>query len=138
MKEIIKNKAKELGVDLVSVLNLRDYKSPRSPIPLRYLASAKSIVVLAFKPLAGAYSYQENTWSKMPSYLYSMESAGIRRPTIWEGLSKRNWVPNRFLSRPTDPSKSMRRPSVLPSAASHSVMPLFRADWRFGGKTHLP
>jgi epoxyqueuosine reductase QueG len=73
----LKNKAKELGVDLVSVLNLRDYKSPRSPIPLRYLASAKkSIIVLAFKPLAGAYSYQENTWSKMPSYLYSMESAG--------------------------------------------------------------
>jgi hypothetical protein len=49
----LKNKAKELGVDLVSVWNLRDYKSPRSPIPLRHFASAKSIVVLAFKPLAG-------------------------------------------------------------------------------------
>ena len=37
MKEMIKNKAKELGADLVSFLNLRDYKSPRSPNPLRYL-----------------------------------------------------------------------------------------------------
>jgi len=76
VKETIKNKAKELGVDLVSVLNLKEYISPRSPDPHRYLSSAKSIVVLAFKPLAGAYHYQENTWSKMPSYLYGMEVAG--------------------------------------------------------------
>ena len=76
MKEAIKNKAKELGADLVSVLNLREYDSPRSPNPHRYLPSAKSIVLLAFAPLAGAYRYQENTWSKMPSFLYSVESAG--------------------------------------------------------------
>ena len=76
MKETIKNKAKELGADLVSVLNLKDYISPRSPDPHRYLSSARSFVVLAFKPLAGAYHYQENTWSKMPSYLYGMEAAG--------------------------------------------------------------
>lgn len=76
MKETIKKRAMELGADLVSVLNLNDYKSPRSPNPLRYLPSAKSIVVLAFTPLAGAYRYQENTWSKMPSFLYSVESAG--------------------------------------------------------------
>ncbi len=76
MKETIKKKAKELGADLVSVLNLKDYKSPRSPDPLRYLPSAKSIVVMAFAPLAGAYRYGENTWSKMPSFLYSVESAG--------------------------------------------------------------
>ena len=76
MKEIIRNKAKELGADLVGFLNLKDYKSPRSPNPLRYLPSAKSIVVLAFKPLSGAYRYGENTWSKMPSFLYSVESAG--------------------------------------------------------------
>ncbi|MBM4339278.1 MAG: epoxyqueuosine reductase [Deltaproteobacteria bacterium] len=76
MEETIKNKAKELGADLVSVLNLKDYKSQRSPNPLRYLPSAKSIVLLAFAPLAGAYRYQENTWSKMPSFLYSVESAG--------------------------------------------------------------
>ncbi len=76
MKETIKKKAKELGADLVGVLNLNDYKSPRSPDPLRYLPSAKSIVVLAFAPLAGAYRYRENTWSKMPSFLYSVESAG--------------------------------------------------------------
>ena len=31
MKEIIRNKAKELGADLVGFLNLKDYKSPRSP-----------------------------------------------------------------------------------------------------------
>ncbi len=75
MKEVIRNKAKELGVDLVGFLNLKDYRSPRSPNPLRYLTTAKSIVVLTFKPLAGAYHYGENTWSKMPSYLYAMESA---------------------------------------------------------------
>jgi epoxyqueuosine reductase QueG len=76
MKEFIQNKAKEMGADLVGFLNLKNYKSPRSPNPLRYLPSAKSIVVLAFKPLSGAYRYGENTWSKMPSFLYSVESAG--------------------------------------------------------------
>lgn len=76
MKETIKTKARELGADLVSILNLKDYKSPRSPDPLRYLPSAKSIVVLAFAPLAGAYQYRDNTWSKMPSFLYGVESAG--------------------------------------------------------------
>ncbi len=76
MEQKIKKKAMELGVDLVGLLNLRDYDSPRSPDPRRYLESAKSIVVLAFRPLSGAFRYQENTWSKMPSYLYSMESAG--------------------------------------------------------------
>lgn len=76
MKERIRKKGKELGADLVGFLSLADYDSPRSPDPHRYLPSAKSIVVLAFKPLAGAYHYQENTWSKMPSYLYSVEAAG--------------------------------------------------------------
>ncbi|NIO03743.1 MAG: hypothetical protein GTO13_04220, partial [Proteobacteria bacterium] len=76
MEQKIKKKAMELGVDLVGLLNLRDYDSPRSPDPRRYLESAKSIVLLAFRPLAGAFRYQENTWSKMPSYLYSIESAG--------------------------------------------------------------
>ena len=61
MKEIIRSKAKELGVDLVGFLNLKDYKSPRSPNPHLYLPSAKSIVVLAFSPLARAYRYEENT-----------------------------------------------------------------------------
>ena len=76
MKERIREKGKELGADLVGFLNLKDYNSPRSPDPRRYLPSAKSIVVFAFRPLAGAYRYQENTWSKMPSYLYSVEVAG--------------------------------------------------------------
>jgi len=76
VKQTIKQKAKEMGADLVGFLNLKDYNSPRSPDPCRYLKSAKSIVVLAFCPLSGAYHYQENTWSKMPSYLYSMEAAG--------------------------------------------------------------
>jgi epoxyqueuosine reductase len=76
MKEIIRNKGKELGADLIGFLNLEDYNSPRSPDPHRYLPSAKSIIVLGFKPLAGAYNYEENTWSKMHSYLYSVEGAG--------------------------------------------------------------
>ena len=76
MKQVIKQRAKELGADLVGFLNIKDYDSPRSPDPHRYLDSAKSIVVLAFRPLAGAYRYQKNTWSKMPSYLYAMEAAG--------------------------------------------------------------
>jgi hypothetical protein len=69
MKERIREKAKSLGADLVGFLNLRDYNSPRSPDPRRYLPTAKSIIVLAFKPLAGAYHYGDNTWSKMPSFL---------------------------------------------------------------------
>lgn len=75
MKKTIQDKAKELGADLVGFLNLKDYRSPRSPDPRRYLTTARSIVILAFQPLAGAYRYSENTWSKMPSYLYAMESA---------------------------------------------------------------
>jgi len=54
----IRGKDKELGADLVGILNLKDYDSPRSPDPHRYLATAKSIIVLAFKPLARAYYYQ--------------------------------------------------------------------------------
>ena len=76
MREVIRNKGKELGADLIGLLNLEDYNSPRSPDPHRYLPSAKSIIVLGFKPLAGAYNYEENTWSKMHSYLYSVEGAG--------------------------------------------------------------
>jgi len=76
MKERIKEKARELGADLIGFLNLKDYNSPRSPNPRCYLPSAQSVVVLAFRPLAGAYRYQENTWSKMPSFLYSVEAAG--------------------------------------------------------------
>src|SRR4030043_1546887 len=102
MKERIREKGKELGVDLVGFLNLEDYNSPRSPDPHRYLSTAKSIIVLTFKPLAGAYHYQENTWSKMPSYLYSVEGAG-------------NTAANLFSSRPTDHLKLMRKPFVLPS-----------------------
>ncbi|MEW5946007.1 MAG: hypothetical protein AB1742_07395 [bacterium] len=74
-KKAIKKKAKSLGADLVSFLNLSDYHSPASPDPQRYLKGAKSVVLLAFRPLAGAYEYGENTWSKMPSYLYCVESA---------------------------------------------------------------
>ena len=76
VKERIRKKGTDLGADLVGFLNLKDYNSPRSPNPHRYLPSAQSIVVLAFRPLAGAYRYQENTWSKMPSFLYSVETAG--------------------------------------------------------------
>ncbi len=75
MKEEFIKYAKKWGVDLVGFLNLADYNSPRSPDPKRYLKNAKSIIVLAFRPVAGAYSYEENTWSKMPSYLYTVESA---------------------------------------------------------------
>jgi epoxyqueuosine reductase QueG len=76
MKEKIKQKALDLGADLVGILNLKEYQSQRSPDPRQYLKSAGSIVILAFKPLSGAYRYEKNTWSKMPSYLYAMESAG--------------------------------------------------------------
>jgi hypothetical protein len=31
MKEVIGNKGKELGADIISFLNLKDYNSPRSP-----------------------------------------------------------------------------------------------------------
>lgn len=75
MKQKFIEVSKKWGVDKVGFLNLKDYQSPRSHNPERYLKGAKSIVVLCFKPLSGAYNYTENTWSKMPSYLYTMEAA---------------------------------------------------------------
>jgi epoxyqueuosine reductase QueG len=75
MKKEFKNLSKKWGVDLVGFLNLLDYKSPKSPEPEKYLKGAKSIIILCFRPSSGAYSYNENTWSKMPSYLYTVEAA---------------------------------------------------------------
>lgn len=75
MKTEFVKRARKLGVARVGFLNLSDYKSPRSPDPERYLRGAKSVIVLCFKPLAGAYAYTENTWSKMPSFLYVMETS---------------------------------------------------------------
>ncbi len=73
-KEKIREKAKNLGTDLVGFLNLSDYHSPNSPDPRDYLPNAKSIVVLALRNLSGAF--ETNTWSRMPSYLYCPEVFG--------------------------------------------------------------
>lgn len=85
MKQKFIEVSKKWGVDKVGFLNLRDYKSPRSRNPERYLKGAKSIIVLCFKPLAGAYNYTENTWSKMPSYLYTCDLfLKLQKSQIWK------------------------------------------------------
>lgn len=47
MKQAIRRKAVESGVDLVGFLNLKDYKSPRSPDPHRYLPTATTAPAIA-------------------------------------------------------------------------------------------
>ena len=51
----IKDKALELGVDSVHFLNLKDYKSPRSPDPQNYLPEARSLVVFILREIRGGY-----------------------------------------------------------------------------------
>ncbi len=54
----VKQKARDLGVDGVAFLNLRDYSSPRSPDPRNYLSSARSLVVYLLRELPGGYMNQ--------------------------------------------------------------------------------
>ena len=136
MKEIIRNKAKELGADLVGFLNLKDYKSPRSPNPLRYLPSAKSIVVLAFKPLAGAYRYGENTWSKMPSFLYAVESAGNTAAYHLGKFMEREYGGECFLvqaHRPFEINEETFRSPIGSVSLRHAAVQSGLAVW---GKKH--
>jgi hypothetical protein len=72
IKEDLRFKAKDLGADLVGFLNLKDYNSPRSPDPRFYLPTAKSIIVLGFRQVSGAFDNE--TWARMPSYLYFPET----------------------------------------------------------------
>ena len=54
VKEKIREKAKNLGADLVGFANIRDYHSPRSPDPRSILPGVKSIIVLGFRDCDGA------------------------------------------------------------------------------------
>ncbi len=54
----IKKKAISLGVDEVAFLNLKEYKSPRSPDPRDYLPTAQSLVVYTLRELKGGYMNQ--------------------------------------------------------------------------------
>jgi epoxyqueuosine reductase len=57
-KEKIRNRALELGADQVSFLALKDYVSPASPDPRRYLANLGSFVLIAYRELRGSYMNQ--------------------------------------------------------------------------------
>jgi len=132
MKEKIRKKAKELGAELVGFLNLREYDSPRSPDPLRYLPSAKSIVVLAFCPLAGAYRYQENTWSKMPSYLYSVEAAGNTAAYHLARFMEREYRAESFLvqaHRPFEINEETNRSPIGSVSLRHASVQSGLAVW---------
>ena len=132
MKEMILDKAKDLGADLVSFLNLKDYKSPRSPNPLRYLPSAKSIVVLAFSPLAGAYRYGENTWSKMPSFLYAVESAGNTAAYHLGKFMEREFKAESFLvqaHRPFEINEETFRSPIGSVSLRHAAVQSGMAVW---------
>ena len=132
MKEVIRSKAKELGADLVGFLNLKDYESPRSPNPLRYLTTAKSIVVLAFKPLAGAYRYGENTWSKMPSFLYAVESAGNTSAYHLAKFMERDYGAESFLiqaHRPFEIDEETFRSPIGSVSLRHAAVQSGLAVW---------
>ncbi len=73
LREKIRKKAKALGVDLVGFLNVNDYSSPRSPDPKHFLRSARSIITLAFRAIAGEHT-SPKPWSWMPSFFYCPET----------------------------------------------------------------
>ncbi len=132
MKERIKEKARELGADLIGFVNLKDYNSPRSPDPRRYLKSANSIVVLAFRPLSGAYRYQENTWSKMPSFLYSVEAAGNTAAYHLARFMEREWGAESFLvqaHRPFEIDEETYRSPIGSVSLRHAAVQSGLAVW---------
>ena len=57
-KEEIRKIAMELGADQVQFLALKDYVSPLSPNPRRYLPKVQSFVVIALRCLRGSYMNQ--------------------------------------------------------------------------------
>jgi len=73
-KEEIRHKALELGTDQVQFLALKDYISPASPDPRRYLPAVQSFVVLAFRELRGSYMSQN----------IMRNEAGSAIDTVWE------------------------------------------------------
>ncbi len=78
-KEKITQMALGLGADQVSFLALKDYVSPASPDPRRYLPRLQSFVIMLFRELRGAYMDQ--------SY---MRMQGLKLPdTAWENTSYR-------------------------------------------------
>ena len=78
-KDRIRRAAVELGADQVSFLALKDYVSPASPDPRRYLPGLSSFIIFAFRELRGAYMNQS---------IMRME-AGSAVDTGWEHLEFR-------------------------------------------------
>jgi len=97
----------------VGFLNLKDYESPRSPNPLRYLTTAKSVIILAFKPLAGAYRYGEIPGARCPHFFMLWNRRAIRLPIISRSLWNATMEQSLFSSRLIGHSKSMRKHFVL-------------------------
>ena len=78
-KEKITKMALDLGADQVSFLALKDYVSPDSPDPRRYLPRLQSFVIMLFREMRGAYMDQ--------SY---MRMQNLKCPdTAWEVTSYR-------------------------------------------------
>ncbi|MDP6783821.1 MAG: hypothetical protein QGG56_09690, partial [Dehalococcoidia bacterium] len=75
-KDEIRERARSLGADLVGFLNLRDYHSPNSPDPRNWLTDSRSLVILVFRHLYGAFD--TDAWSHMHSYMYAPEATAIR------------------------------------------------------------
>ncbi|GEM_PF-169173 len=78
-KESIRKAAIDLGGDQVSFLALKDYVSPASPDPRRYLPDLQSFVIVAFRELRGAYMNQ--SIMRMDAFLAI--------DTVWEQLQVR-------------------------------------------------
>ena len=75
-KDEIRERARGLGADLVGFLSLRDYHSPNSPDPRNWLTDSRSLVILVFRHLYGAFD--TDAWSHMHSYMYAPEATAIR------------------------------------------------------------
>lgn len=73
-KEEIRRKAIALGSDQVQFLALKDYISPASPDPRRYLPGIQSFIIMAFRELRGSYMNQS---------VMRMEAI-MATDTVWE------------------------------------------------------
>ena len=78
-KETIRKMAMDFGADQVSFLALKDYFSPDSPDPRRYLPRLKSFIIMMFSELRGAYMDQS----------YMRMEAGFYPDSAWAHASYR-------------------------------------------------
>ena len=91
--QMIKDKAKELGIDCIAIGNIERFKNaPKLMSPLTYFPEAKSVIALAMRIPRGTYrGIEEGThWHNYTFYSYSKLNSLFRpvSPTICAALSR--------------------------------------------------